>query len=322
MLVAFVACASFVTPAARAQPADSDRLAAARALFAEALRDEEGGRFSDALQKFTRVREVRDTAPVEYRIGSCDEGLGKPAAAYAAYRDAIALGQGDANSLEVVRGALDRLDALGPHVAQISLVLPDGVPSDTEVSIDDAPVARSAIARPVPVEPGLHVVTAVAAGATPFRSEISLPAGAQASVTVSLGAGGANAPADAPRMAAGSTGGRRTAGFVLTAAGTALAAAATVLLVMREDDIATLDRACPTGACPPGTNAGAIESTRHRALVEGPLAAAFGGAGAATVALGAYLVLSASANPGPPAAAVGLLVAPDTWGLRMIGSFP
>ena len=128
MLVASFACALLGARAAWAQPSEADRLAGARALFSEALRDEEAGRLSDALQKFERVREVRDTAPVEYRIGSCNEGLGKPVAAYVAYRDAIALGQDDANSLDVVRGALDRLDALGHHVARLILVLPEGAP--------------------------------------------------------------------------------------------------------------------------------------------------------------------------------------------------
>jgi len=222
----------------------------------------------------------------------------------------------------VVRGALDRLDALGHHVARLILVLPEGAPPDTEVRIDDAPVSHNAIARPVPVEPGPHVVTAVATGAPPFRSEIVLPAGAQASVTVSIGSAPTPEPTDVSHAMASSTRERRTAGFLLAGAGTAMAVAAVVLLVAREDDIAALDRACPTRACPPGTNAGALESIRDHALVEGPLAAALGGVGAALVGLGAYLVLSARAAQDPPVAAVGPLVAQDTWGIRVMGSFP
>jgi hypothetical protein len=319
-VVAFLACALLGARVARAQPSDADRLPAARALFADALRDEEAGKFSDALDKFERVREVRDTAPVEYRIGSCQEGLGKPAAAYAAYREAIALGQDDASNLDVVRGALDRLDTLGRRVARLTLVLSPGAPADTEVQIDDGPVTRDAIRRPVPLEPGPHVVTAVAAGTPPFRGEIELPAGAQASMTVSIGSATAPAPADVSPTA-GSRSGRRTAGFIVAGTGAALVAAAVILLVAREDDIATLDRACPTTVCPPGTNAGAVESTRARALVEGPLAAAFGGAGAAMAGLGAYLVLSAPAAQDRRAVAVAPLVAADAWGFRVTGSF-
>ena len=140
-------------------------------------------------------------------------------------------------------------------------------------------------------------------------------------MTVSIGSAATPKPTDVSHATAGSTPRRRTAGFLLAGAGATLAAGAVVLLVAREDDIAALDRACPTTACPPGTNAGAIESTRDRALVEGPLAAALGGAGAALVGLGVYLVLSATAAQDPPAAALGPLVARDVWGLGVMGSF-
>jgi len=165
------------------------------------------------------------------------------------------------------------------------------------------------------------VVTAVATDTAPFRSEIVLPAGAQVSMTVSIGSAATPSPRDAPPALAGSAPHGRTGGFFLAGAGTTLVAAAVVLLVAREDDIATLDRACPAGACPPGANAGALASTRNRALVEGPVAGALGGVGAALVALGAYLVLSAHAVQDPPTAAVGPLVAADAFGLRVIGSF-
>ena len=99
------------SPAAR--PTGPDPLAAARALFADALHDEEAGRFADALEKFERVRAVRDTASIEYRIGSCYEGLGQPAPAFRAYLAAQALGASDPQGADVSRAASDRLDALG-----------------------------------------------------------------------------------------------------------------------------------------------------------------------------------------------------------------
>ena len=74
---------------ARAQTAGStapDPLAPARALFAQALRDQEAQRFSEALEKFQRVRAVRDTASIEYRIGACFEGLGQRPPAFVARR--------------------------------------------------------------------------------------------------------------------------------------------------------------------------------------------------------------------------------------------
>src|ERR1700733_11973829 len=85
-----------MTGGARAQThasPDPDPLAAARALFGEALVAEQAGRFAEALEKFERVRAVRDTASVEYRIGSCHEGLGEPAPAVRAYLPAPGAGR-------------------------------------------------------------------------------------------------------------------------------------------------------------------------------------------------------------------------------------
>jgi hypothetical protein len=327
MLVASLACATCCLldgQAACSQPDDAgaDSLAAARALFADGVRDEEAGRFSEALEKFLHVREVRDTAPVEYRVGSCEEGIGKSTAAYTAYRQAIALGQGDSTNLEVVRAAVDRLDALGHRVARLMLALPDGAPADVDVRIDNASVARAALTQPVPVEPGPHVVTAAAKGSPPFRSEIFLPAGAQASVTVSLSFPSAALPSeDVPGATPRSSQGRRTAGFVLVGGGAAVVAAAAILLVGRQEDIATLNRTCPRGLCRPGTDAGAADSTRARALVEGPLAAALGGVGTAMAGVGAYLVLSAHSAQDSPSMAVEPMAACGAWGVRVAGSF-
>jgi uncharacterized membrane protein len=62
-----------VAGAQTSAPPSPDSLAAARALFGEALRDENSERFGEALEKFERVRAVRDTPSIEYRIGSCYE---------------------------------------------------------------------------------------------------------------------------------------------------------------------------------------------------------------------------------------------------------
>ena len=64
-----------------------------------------------------------------------------------------------------------------------------------------------------------------------------------------------------------------------------------MLLVVRASDITKLDDACPHGQCPPGSHVSDLESTRSRALVEGPLALGCGVAGVAAAAVGLYLVV-------------------------------
>ncbi len=128
---------------AHADPPAADPLPAARALFADALRDEEAGRLADALDKFERVRAVRDTASVEYRIASCQEGLGQPVPAYRAYLAARTLAANDPQSADIARAASQRLDALSKQVAQLAIT-----PTPTP-----APPPPQAAEPPIPPPP-------------------------------------------------------------------------------------------------------------------------------------------------------------------------
>jgi hypothetical protein len=303
-------------PAAWAQATGTpkDELASARALFAEALRDEEAQRFSDALEKFERVRAVRDTASIEYRIGACYEGLGQRPMAFEAYREATVLGQRDPQGTDVVTAAADRLQALSRHVGQVTLVIATPAPADLKVRIDDGVVSPLAASRPVPLEPGSHVVVVTARGAAPFRSEVVLSEGAQASLPVSLVP---LAPAAEPGrgQAPASAGPARTVAWATVIAGGALLATSAVLFVLRGDDISALQSACPGGICRPGSDEPGLSSTRNRALAEGPMGVAFGIAGLAAAGAGAVLLLTAKGTGVAP------LLAPNVGGVAVTGVF-
>jgi hypothetical protein len=338
-------CLASVAGGARAQPEASpnaDELAAARSLFAEALRDEEAKRFVEALQKFQRVRAVRDTASVEYRIGACHEGLGHSVPAYVAYREVTVLGRGQAGSADVVAAAIDRIHALDGHVARLTLALPKLAPADAEVRVDGQVVSRDALGEPIVLEPGSHLVTAAATAAAPSRSEIVLPEGAQVSLTVSIEpristsavaaqtasppasiVASSRPPAEAPPAAPARA--RDTAGWTAIAAGGVLATASAILFFVRNGDIAKLNHACPGGVCPPGSNEADLESTRSRALLEGPLSVAIGIAGAIALGSGAYLVLTSN-DPPPVPRATGTRVRPilvvlGAGGIAVSGEF-
>jgi len=326
-VVLFAAVAGAEPPGRPLPPAaaGSDDLAAARALFTDALQDEQAGRFDAALGEFERVRAVRDTASIEFRIASCLEGLGEPAPAYGAYRRARALGGQDPQSADVSRAASERLDALGRHIALLTLVLPDPASAGLAVRVDGVGFDLAG-AESVPLPPGRHVVSATSPGATPFRAEIVLAEGAQIALTVNLPP--ERSPAAEPVRA---TGGRSLAraGWWTIGGGAAFVAASAVLLVVRQEDIDALNRACPGGACRPGADANDLESTRSRALAEGPIAAACGVAGAAAIGVGLYLVLAkhgsavdAARLPASPfVTPLAPLVARGGAGLAFVGVF-
>jgi hypothetical protein len=315
---------------ARAEPeapaGPPDALAAARSLFAEALRDENARRFDVALDKFRRVRGVRDTAAIEYRIGSCLEGLHEAATAYGAYQSAVAIGRGDPAMADVVAAARLRLDELSRHVARLKLSLPQSAPTDLEVRVDGTYVPRDAMTEPLALEPGPHVVVATSKSSAAFRSEITLPEGGQASLTPTGTAVSETAGADAATAGAMTRpddhgparggGARRTAGTIAVATGGGLLVGSLVALLLRNADIASLDRSCPAGQCPTGSNQSELESTRGRALAEGPIAATLAATGGAAAGVGLYLLLgrrprppvgarASSTGPLPPFASVG-----------------
>ena len=214
---------------------DPAPLVAARALFGEALVAEEAGRFAEALEKFERVRAVRDTASIEYRIGSCHEGLGELALAFRAYLAAQALGRSDPEAADVWRAASDRLDVLAKRVARLTLAMPSPTPDDAEVQIDGSVVASVAS---LPLAPGRHVVSATADGATPFRSEIALAEGAEVTLTVVLDPR-PTAPAGPPPPEKASP--PAAAPFIALGGGAVFLAASAVLVIAREGDIADLE---------------------------------------------------------------------------------
>jgi hypothetical protein len=310
--IAWIAAASAQTPA---------DLAAARKLFAEALADEAAGRYGVALEKFQRVQAVRDTQAVRYRIATCFEAMGKLRAALDAYTAASVAAGTDAESASVARAARDKLASLSKRVGRIVVNLPPKGPDDAVVKIDGDVVQSNAIGTPVVVDPGPHEVTAAATGMQAFHAPATTGEGGTATVDVAfvpIVSAIPTVPTDAPPLAPplappppplvrrepvpppraeAPLRGDRTAGVVLVTAGAVLAAGAVVLAIARAEDVASLNDACPGGLCPLSRQS-ELESTRSRALVEGPAAIAVGGAG--VVAAGIGIVLLATSGEGHP----------------------
>jgi hypothetical protein len=267
-------------------PRDADgELAPARALFAEALQDEQEGRVALALEKFRRVRDVRDTAAVEYRIASCEEGLGRLVAAAASYTSAIRLGEGSPLADPVTSGARERLASIEKRIGHLTLAMASPVPTDREVFVDGAvPSALSEIL----LDPGPHLISARAPGTVPFQREVTLLEGARLTVSIRL--------APSPSLAPPAATLPKTVGWSAVAGGVALVAASGIVWVLRESDIGSLNRACPAGECPPTANESSLEATRSRAIAEGPIAVGLAVAGALASGVGLFLLLRPSSR--------------------------
>ncbi|MCL2451201.1 MAG: hypothetical protein FWD17_19825 [Polyangiaceae bacterium] len=311
-------------PSEAPPPSDEDALAAARVQFAEALLDEQAGRFADALAKFMGVRAVKDTPAVEYRIASCEEGLAHRARAYAAYAAAARLAVGDPRAQDIVYAATARMRDLAGHVGRLSIDLGRPAPADLDVRVDGAPVPAEALLTPLAVEPGWHVVTASSNGTSPYRSEIALREGADVRLSIPALSAGAPPPLTTPMPAAESprpTPTARTVGIATLTGGAALVAGAIVLGAIREADVHKLNRACPGGTCPADADRADLESTRSRALVFGPTAIGLGAAGVVAMVAGAYFFVVKPARHDARGVRIVPLIGGSSAGVALSGGF-
>jgi hypothetical protein len=155
---------------ARADPTPSE-LAAARELFARAEKDEDAGRWADALDKVRRASSVKMTAGLRFHIALCEEKLGQLVAALADYAAADQAARED-NNKDVIDAVAEPLRALRARVPTLTLDVPaaDGA----EVSLDGKPMPAGLFGVAMPVLPGSHRVEARAHGKRPFSTEITL----------------------------------------------------------------------------------------------------------------------------------------------------
>jgi hypothetical protein len=175
--LAFVVGWGLVAPVAASAAAapTEDELRAARQLFTDAEHDEDGGRWSEALEKLRRVEQVKHTAGVRSHVALCEEHLGQLVRALDDYAAAETEARASGAS-EVVRFVQKRVTDLGPRVPRLTVMLePAG--ADAVVTLDGTALSPSQLDVRLPVDPGEHVLEATARGRSPVRRSFSMQEG-------------------------------------------------------------------------------------------------------------------------------------------------
>ncbi len=176
---------------------------AARALFEEARRDEQAGRWGEALGKLQRILQSKETASVRFHAAYCEEKLGELASAYRDYERALELArstQGPDRKL-IVEQSADGLKDLTGRVPELVLQLPRDV-EGVRVTFDGTEVPAARASGPLRVNPGLHVLNVSAPGKKPFSREFSLSEREKHTVVVLFEPASGAPPAAAPPPAA------------------------------------------------------------------------------------------------------------------------
>jgi hypothetical protein len=333
----FAAALALATIVLPAQAQTKTELAAARNLFQEAVTDEQAKRFEPALEKFRRVQAVRDTTHVRYRIAACLEALGKLRESSASYEAAIQLGENDAKSSDVVRSAKERIADLKNRMPALTITLSEKAPPDAEVEVDHEKVPSTSLGAPLLLDPGVHDVSGTAANVPPFHTSLTLAEGARVSLVVPLDRPAVVAtpvvpPVEKPhpiesdnhRMPVSTDGGRQTWGFVALGAGGALLVTSGVVLLLRHNDIATLNDACHNGGVCPRSREAELTRVRSRAVTEGPVAGVLAAGGLVAAGIGVWLLATptdARAASTPQRPVLRAFATPSAGGVDLAGTF-
>lgn len=169
--LAVLAAVGLLASTARAAPTDVE-LRAARQLFLDAEKDEDAGRWADALEKLRRVAEVKPTPGVRSHAALCEEHLGQLARALDDYTAAQTQASAD-GATDVLRFVAKRLAGLGPRVPRLTVQLVPAVP-DAVVTLDGTGLGPSVLGVPIPVDPGEHAIEATSTGRLPVRRTIAI----------------------------------------------------------------------------------------------------------------------------------------------------
>lgn len=323
-----VAASGLVAVPAAAQTIDA---AAAEALFEEARRLAEEGRYAEACPKFAESNRLDPGVGVLMYLGACHERMGRVASAWAAFREARhgAELQGRADR---VATATERIAALEPRLPRLRIVVgPDASIAGLEVKRDDVILGEAMWSTPVPVDPGAHAIAAQAPGYEPWEGAIEAKEGQVVSIEIpplrlarspiagAAPSAGPTPPADAPPPRATSAGdagsGQRTAAAITWGVGGASLVAGAVFGLVAASQWSSAQDHCRTGSNPlrcDQEGLDGIESTEASGLAS-TLFFTIGG-----VAAAAGTVLWITAPVGDDATAgVGI----DARGAHAFGSF-
>jgi hypothetical protein len=170
-LLVAIASVGLARPAS-AQPVAHDT-AAAEAAFAEARALIRQGQYAEACPKLEASFALDPALGTLLNLSDCFERTGRTASAWVRYREAAAMAvqQGQREREAIARG---RVEALEPRLCR--LVVRTSHRPSLDVARDGVKVDRAALGLPVPVDPGPHVVTADAPGATTFTTRVEVRA--------------------------------------------------------------------------------------------------------------------------------------------------
>jgi hypothetical protein len=164
---------------AGAQGKSGGNRAAAEALFNQGRTLMTAGKFAEACPKFEASQQLDPGLGTMLNLAECYEKTGRTASAWAEYREAIPLARA-AGSKARQDLANERAQALQERLSTLTIRAMAGDDTDAhlEVRRDGVAVQEAELGSPIPVDPGEHVIEALAPGKHPWSSKVQVASNA------------------------------------------------------------------------------------------------------------------------------------------------
>jgi hypothetical protein len=159
--------------------------AGAEALFSEAKRKMEAGNYAEACLLLEESQRLDPGGGTLLNLAVCHEKEGKTASAWAEFQEALLIARNDRRP-DRAQLAEERVRELEPKLSRLTIkVAPSADADGLAVKIDSVSRARVTWDRALPIDPGLHTVSASANGRKEWSGKINVGANADA-VTVEI----------------------------------------------------------------------------------------------------------------------------------------
>jgi hypothetical protein len=267
--------------------------AAARAAATQGVDAEEGGKWAEAIELFTRAESLVHAPPHLLHIARAQAKLGKLVTAQETYvkvtREELAESAPRA-FVEAQASANEELNALRPRIPALKIVLEGGA---GKVTLDGTPVPEALVGFEFPVDPGKHEIRAQGVHLKSAPVTIQIAEGAHAVAKVVLEPSAEADASDAPTTGetkAETSGGPNIPAYAAFGVGAVGLAVGTIMLFVNHGKRDDADALCPAGQCPLSKKS-QIEDLDGSADSAATLSLVGYGIGIAGIATGAVLLL-------------------------------
>jgi hypothetical protein len=163
------------TGRAHAEASAHDKAMASQ-LFDDAERLFGSGKAVEACPKYSESYRLDPQLGTLLHLGECYAKAGKTAAAWVSFKDAVELAVQRNDPRE--KKIRDRLRQLETSMPKLVITVPPNAPSDLEIRQDGEVVGHVVWGSPVPIDPGVHTISAKAYGRKPWIGNVQIAAAA------------------------------------------------------------------------------------------------------------------------------------------------